>query len=436
MKATMEQTLWPALDDRRVLLAVSGGIAAYKAAELCRLLNRCGAKVQVLMTRAAREFVGEATFAALSGGTVGTSLWDAQQEATIGHIDAADHADLLVLAPCTANLLASLAHGLAHDIVTTVYLAFTGPVLVAPAMNVHMWAHPATQHNADLLRERGNRFVGPARGEMACGHVGAGRMAEPEDVLQAVGACLTPQDLRGRRLLVTAGGTRERIDPVRFIANRSTGKMGFALAAEAAARGAEVTLIAGPTHIQAPWNVEMVRVGSAAEMGAAVDAHLDGQDAIVMAAAVADFTLREVAAEKLKKESLGESLALELSRTRDILASLGERFNPEQPSSEASGQAGPLLVGFAAETAPDAQVLAELARAKLERKRCHMLVANDVSARDAGFASDTNRVVLFEPGREQEEVPLAKKRRVAGRILARVAERLAERSQAIAEPQT
>lgn len=423
----MEQSLWPALDDRRVLLAVSGGIAAYKAAELCRLLNRCGAKVQVLMTRAAREFVGEATFAALSGGVVGTSLWDAQQEANIGHIDAADHADLLILAPCTANLLASMAHGLAHDIVTTVYLAFTGPVLVAPAMNVHMWAHPATQHNADLLRERGNRFVGPAQGEMACGHVGAGRMAEPEDILQAAGACLTPQDLRGRRLLVTAGGTREAIDPVRFVANRSTGKMGFAVAAEAAARGAEVTLIAGPTHIQPPWNVEMVRVGSAAEMGAAVDAHLAGQDAVVMAAAVADFTIEEVSAEKLKKEDLGGELALKLVRTRDILASLGERF-------AGAGEGAPLLVGFAAETASDPAILAQLAQAKLARKRCDLLVANDVSASDAGFASDTNRVVLFEDGRAPVDVPLAKKRRVAGQILARVAQRLAERSPAIAEP--
>ncbi|PID38123.1 MAG: bifunctional phosphopantothenoylcysteine decarboxylase/phosphopantothenate--cysteine ligase CoaBC [Proteobacteria bacterium] len=422
----MEQSLWPDLDNQRVLLAVSGGIAAYKAAEICRLLNRCGAKVQVLMTRAAQKFVGEATFAALSGIGVGTSLWDAQQEATIGHIDAADHADLLVLAPCTANLLASMAHGLAHDMVTTVYLAFAGPVLVAPAMNVQMWAHPATQHNAELLRERGNRFVGPEQGEMACGHVGAGRMAEPQEVLQAAGACLAPQDLRGRRLLVTAGGTREAIDPVRFVANRSTGKMGFAIAAEAAARGAEVTLIAGPTHLPEPWSVEMVRVGSAAEMGNTVDAHLEGKDAIVMAAAVADFTVAQVAAEKLKKESLGDRLTLELVRTRDILASLGERF--------AGDDRAPLLVGFAAETAPDPATLADLAEAKLARKRCDLLVANDVSANDAGFASDTNRVVLFEQGRPPQEVPLAKKRRVAGRILARVAERLDGRSSAATEP--
>lgn len=419
---THEATHWPDLEGRRILLAVAGGIAAYKSAELCRLLQRSGAKVQVLMTRAAREFVGEATFAALSGEPVGTSLWDATQEAQIGHISAADKNELLIAAPATANLLASFAHGLALDMVTTVYLAFRGKVLLAPAMNVHMWSHAATQQNVEILRARGHQWVGPGEGEMACGHVGAGRMAEPEQILQAAGACLATQDLAGQRVLITAGHTREAIDPVRFIGNRSSGKMGFALAAEAAARGAEVTLISGPSELADPWNVQVERVVSAAELAAAVERHAEAHDAVIMAAAVADFRPVSAAETKLKKEAQGERLTIELERTEDVLAKLGQR------KREAGGQ-GPLLVGFAAETASDPEELARLAREKLARKGCDLLVANDVSATDAGFAVDENRVVVFDGLGGTQQVPLMKKRAIAGHILARVARELAERAQ-------
>ncbi|MCK5800521.1 MAG: bifunctional phosphopantothenoylcysteine decarboxylase/phosphopantothenate--cysteine ligase CoaBC [Deltaproteobacteria bacterium] len=414
----MELTLWPDLEGRRILLGVSGGIAAYKAVELCRLFVRCGAAVQVVMTRAAREFIGEATFAALTGRPVGTSLWDPTQEATIGHIAAADEAELFVVAPCTANFLATMAQGLAPDLASTIYLAFDGPVLVAPAMNVRMWAHPATQQNAETLRSRGHRLVGPGAGELACGHVGAGRMVEPEVLLQAAGACLATQDMAGRKILVTAGGTREAIDPVRFIGNLSTGKMGFALAAEALARGAEVTLVAGPTHVAAPWNVEVIAIESAAEMAAAVDERVATQDAVIMAAAVADFSPRVAPGdEKLKKEALSEGMDLKLGRTRDILKTLGARF--------AGDDTGPLLVGFAAETAHgDAARLVAIAETKRVRKGCHLLVANDVSVEDAGFASDTNRVVIVEADRDPEAIPVAAKRCVAAQILDRVASHL------------
>ncbi|MBW2732451.1 MAG: bifunctional phosphopantothenoylcysteine decarboxylase/phosphopantothenate--cysteine ligase CoaBC [Deltaproteobacteria bacterium] len=414
----MDPVLWPDLKEKRILLAVSGGIAAYKAAELCRLLIRCGAHVQVVMTRAAREFVGEATFAALSGEQVATRLFDPQREASISHIELTDEADLLLLAPATANLLAQMAGGLASDLVTTLYLAFQGPVVVAPAMNVKMWAHVATQQNAAVLRERGHLFVGPAEGEMACGHVGAGRMSEPEDVLLAVGYALTPSCLKGRRVLITAGSTREPLDSVRFIANHSSGKMGFALAVEAAAQGAEVTLVAGPGALEAPAGVAFERVGTAEEMATRVLQNVAAVDVIVMAAAVADYRPLEVSPVKLKKEVWGDEPQVTLERTQDILQTLGERFG-------AGG--GPVLVGFAAESAPDTASLDTLAREKLARKRCHLLVANDISRADAGFAGDSNRVVIYAPDGSREDVPLAGKRHIASRVLAQVVQLLEDR---------
>jgi phosphopantothenoylcysteine decarboxylase / phosphopantothenate---cysteine ligase len=407
---TVEAVLWPDLHGCQVLLGVSGGIAAYKSAELCRMLARCGARVRVMMTEAARRFVGETTFAALSGGPVATDLFDAGQESQIGHIGLADSSQLLVLAPATADLMARMASGMADDLVTTVCLAYTGPVLVAPAMNVHMWQHPATEHNVRVLRERGCRFVGPAEGEMACGHVGAGRMAEPEEILQAAGACVAPQDLRGRSVLVTAGPTHEALDPVRFIGNRSSGRMGFALAAEAAARGARVTLVAGPSALGTPFDVARIDVVSAREMAAAVRERAPAQAAVLMAAAVADYRPVAASSTKLKKESLGPQLTVALERNEDILAALGA-LSPR-----------PYLVGFAAETGAD---LDGVAPAKRVAKGCDLLVANDVTAAGAGFDVDTNRVTIYDAGGGREELPLLGKRQVAARIIDRLARALA-----------
>jgi phosphopantothenoylcysteine decarboxylase/phosphopantothenate--cysteine ligase len=407
-----QRYLWPELAGRRVLLGVSGGVAAYKAAELCRLLVRAGATVDVMMTRAAREFVGVVTFGALSGRPVGRELFDPAEEAQIGHIALADRAEVCVLAPATANLLAKLAHGLADDLVSTVCLAYHGPLLCAPAMNVHMWEHPATKENLATLRRRGVRSVGPGAGEMACGHVGEGRMAEPEEILQAVGACLAPQDLAGRKILVSGGPTHEPLDPVRFLGNRSSGKMGFALAAEASARGAEVILVAGPSALATPWGVTRVDVSTATEMGRAIREHAAEQAAIVMAAAVADYRPVSRAAGKLKKEALGASPSLELERTEDILAGL-RAIAPHA-----------VLVGFAAETGEGSD---GRAAAKLEAKRCDLLVGNDVSAAGAGFEVDTNRVVILEAGEggpRRDPLPLLSKRAVARQILDRVARRL------------
>ncbi len=406
----MDQVLWPDLSGKRVLLAVTGGIAAYKAAHLCRLLVRAGALVRVAMTDAAAQFVTPLTFAALSDNPVSTDLFDPQQESQIGHIDLADSSDLLMVAPATANTLAKLARGIADDLVSTTYLAFSGPVLLAPAMNVRMWNHPATRENLEVLLQREHHStVGPGDGEMACGHVGAGRMAEPEEILQAAGGCLAPEDLLGRRILVSAGGTREALDPVRYLGNRSSGKMGFALAAEAASRGARVTLVSGPSALATPLGVARVDVRAAAEMAAAVKDRAAEQDAVIMAAAVADYRPADAAPTKIKKETTGDTLTVELERTEDILAALG-RMDPR-----------PRLVGFAAETTDD---LDAVARAKMARKGCDLLVANDVRADDAGFGTETNHVVIYGEDGGAEALEVMPKRAVAARILERLAELL------------
>jgi len=405
----MEAILQPDLQGKQVLLGVSGGIAAYKAAELCRSLIRCGAEVRVMMTRAATRFVGELTFAALSGHPVATDLFDPAREAQIGHIDLADSADLMLLAPATANRMAKMAHGVADDLLSTVYLAFTGPLLLAPAMNVNMWQHPATQENLRIMRLRKHSIVGPEAGELACGHQGPGRMSEPDQILQAAGACLSPGDLQGRRILITAGPTHEPVDPVRFLGNRSSGKMGFALAAEAAARGARVTLLAGPCSLPTPYQVARTDVRDAAEMADFVTSKVGDQDVLIMAAAVADFRPASAQQTKIKKEAAGETLELKLERTKDILSGVGAMDRH------------PYLVGFAAETVDD---LEQVAREKLAAKGCDMLVANDVRAADAGFEADTNRVLILEAGKEAAAVPLCSKRRVAAEILERVAGRL------------
>ena len=398
-----------ALSKRRILVAVTGGIAAYKAAELVRLLVKAGAEVRVVMTAAAQKFITPLTLQALSQHPVSTDTFDLQQEATIGHIELADWAELLVVAPTTANAIAQLGQGLAGDLFSTIALACRAPLLLAPAMNVNMWNHAATQSNLRLLVERGAATVGPEAGELACGWQGAGRMAEPASIVQACRALLGPRDLEGKKFLITAGPTHEPIDPVRFLANRSSGKMGFALARQALRRGAEVTLIAGPTDLAAPQQVERIDVVTAAQMRDYALDRAAAVDAVIMAAAVADFRVATPATEKIKKADARERWALELERNPDILSELGSR----------SYERRPLLVGFAAET----QQVAEYAAAKLQEKRCDLIVANDVSQKDAGFEVDTNRVLLVEPGRTTA-LPFGSKDEVASGILDWMAARL------------
>jgi phosphopantothenoylcysteine decarboxylase/phosphopantothenate--cysteine ligase len=390
------------LKDQRIVLGVGGGIAAYKAAELVRLLTKAGASVHVMMTRGATEFVTPLTFQTLSGHPVATELFDLTQESEIGHIQLADQADLVILAPATADLIGRLAAGLGDDLVATVMLATRAPILLAPSMNVNMWQNPLVEDNLRrLVSVRGVHVAAPGVGFLACRWVGPGRLAEPADIVEHAGRLLVPHDLTGVRVAVTAGPTHEDIDAVRFLANRSTGKMGYAIARAAAARGAIVTLVSGPTSLPEPLGVEVVRVRSAVEM---MDAIPVGPDMVVMAAAVADYRMREVASGKLKKDKLGESPALELSRNPDILTEL------------ARGRVTrPVLVGFAAETSD----VEENAIRKLNTKGCDLVVANDVSARDAGFEVDTNRVTIVGPGDSIERLPLATKDEVAHAVLDR-----------------
>lgn len=366
--------------DRTVVLCVGGGIAAYKACEVVRLLVKGGGKVQVAMTPAATRFVAPLTFQALSGAKVLTDLFDPAAEGTYGHLDMARVADLLIVAPATADLLARIRAGMANDAVTTAVLAATSPVLLVPAMNTRMWQNSVTRENLAALRARGMHVCGPASGELADGDVGEGRLSDPADIVLAASLLLGHKDFSGRRVVVTAGPTREPIDPVRFISNPSSGKMGFALAQVAARRGAEVVLVSGPTALSDPAGVKVVRVVTAEEMARAVDAAVAGMDLFVGAAAVSDYRPAKVAMQKLKKGPGDETLLL--ARTPDILAGLGERY---------AGKAGaPVLVGFAAETE---EVIAR-AREKLKRKGCDLVVANKVGSPGAGFGSDTNRVAL------------------------------------------
>ncbi len=391
------------LAGRRIVLCITGGIAAYKSAELCRGFIRAGADVHVVMTPAAQRFVGGVTFEALSGNPVSTDLFHAAEPGVIEHIRLADLAELLVVAPATAGFLARMAHGLADDLLGAVLLATTAPVLVAPGMNVNMWQHPATRDNLALLKNRGVHFVGPDEGDLACRTYGAGRMAEPPAILEAAGGVLLPSDLAGQQVLITAGATREPLDPVRFLSNRSTGKMGFALARAAAGRGARVTLVCGPHHLRPPLGVTCVDVETAAQMAEAVEGRVDSMDLVIMAAAVADWRPETVAPKKLKKQNAGDSDSLPLHRTTDILAELGRRRKGTRP----------LLVGFAAETGDPVME----AQRKLRDKGCDLVVANDVSEPDAGFAADTNRVVLVRPNADPEPLSLASKNAVAHQIL-------------------
>jgi len=392
----------------RVILGVGGGIAAYKAAELARTLMQRDVQVQVVMTSGAQEFVRPLTFAALTGHKVITGMFSSggaeeTLSSAIEHIGVAQDNDLLVVAPATADLLAKLAHGLADDFLSTLYLAFTGRVVLAPAMNTNMWLHEATQSNVETLRRRGHRFVEPESGFLACGMVGPGRLAEPEQIADAVSQELNPRrDLEGEVILITAGPTQEPLDPVRFISNRSSGKMGYALAQAALARGAEVILVSGPVNLPAPAGVTMVAVRTAVEMRDAVFAHLETATIIVKAAAVADFHLSRVPQQKVKKTAA--RISLELDPTPDILSELGRKKGDR------------LLIGFAAET----ENLRAEARRKLEAKGCDMIVGNLVGHESGGFESDQNEVTLALRGGEFIDLPRASKREIAGGILDQV----------------
>jgi phosphopantothenoylcysteine decarboxylase/phosphopantothenate--cysteine ligase len=387
-----------------VILGVGGGIAAYKSAELARLLIQQGHAVQVVMTAGAQEFVRPLTFAALTGRKVITGLFaSGEPEATLSsaieHIGVAQENDLLVVAPATADLLARFAHGLADDFLTTMYLAFTGPVVLAPAMNTNMWLHAATQSNLETLRRRGHRIVDPEEGELACGMVGPGRLAGPEQIALAVKAEIgRRRDLDGETVLITAGPTQEPLDPVRYISNRSSGKMGYAMAETAAARGAKVILISGPVHLAPPRGCTVIGVHTVAEMRDKVFENLQPSSIIIKAAAVADFHLSKVPAQKMKKTAA--RLSLELDPTPDILAELGRKKGDR------------LLIGFAAET----ENLQQETRRKLEAKNCDMVVGNLVGGADVGFEADDNEALLALRTGELIAVPRASKREVAERI--------------------
>ena len=394
----------------RITLGVTGGVAAYKAAELVRRLQQDGFTVQVVMTRGAREFVTPLTFAALSGQKVITDMFadssggDANLESAIEHIAVAQRTDLLLVAPATADIIAKLARGIADDFLTTLYLASTAPVVVAPAMNVNMWNHQATQENVKVLRTRGVRVVDPGEGYLACGMTGAGRLAGQEDIVAAVRDALkTQRDLAGETVLITAGPTCEDLDPVRYITNRSSGKMGYAVAEAAAARGAKVILISGPVNLETPPGVERVAVRSARQMHRAVLGRIAEASIAIFAAAVADYQPSETSSEKIKK---GDTpLVISLEPTADILADVASR------------KGNKIVVGFAAET----ERVAENARKKLSAKNADLIVANDVTAEGAGFDQDTNVVTLFARDGRDLALPKLTKREVADRILDEVA---------------
>lgn len=392
------------LVNKRVVVGVTGGIAAYKSAELVRRLKEAGAEVRAVMTAAATQFITPLTLQALSGHAVHVNLLDAAAESAMSHITLARWADVIVVAPASANSMAKLAHGLADDLLSTLCLASNSPLVLVPAMNHVMWSQPATRANRQLLEERGVRFLGPAQGDQACGETGPGRMVEPADIVTALTEMFATGSLQGTKLVITAGPTREAIDPVRFLSNRSSGKMGYALAQAAAAAGAEVTLISGPVNLPCPLRVERVMVESAAEMHAAVmklspDCHI-----FVAAAAVADFTLPFPDKHKIKKAEGGYDLHLE--RTPDIVAAV------------AALPSHPFIVGFAAET----DDLEKNARRKLETKGLDMVAANWVGRPDQGFDSDNNALTVIWRGGGME-LPLASKSRLAHQLIQIIAER-------------
>jgi phosphopantothenoylcysteine decarboxylase/phosphopantothenate--cysteine ligase len=383
------------LKGKTIVLGVTGGIAAYKAAEITRLLVKEGAIVRVLMTKNAQEFITPLTLQTLSGNPVATETFSLTQESEIGHIRLADTADLILIAPASADIIGKIAHGIADDLLTTVLLATTASVLVAPAMNVHMYAHPAVQENMRILGERGYRFIEPGEGFLACGYEGKGRLADPEDIVEATRAALTKKDLSQEKIIVTAGPNAEPIDPVRFITNRSTGRMGFAMARVAWRRGADVTLVSGPTSLLSPRGVRFCPVRTAREMQQAVLDHYSQATMIISAAAVADYRPAHVAPQKIKKKE--GDFVIEMTRNPDILGELRQQ------------KGNRLHVGFATET----EHVLENALRKLHNKNLDMIVANDVTQEGAGFAHDTNIVTLIDRSEHMETLPIMSKDEVA-----------------------
>ncbi len=383
---------------KTVVLGVSGGIACYKAVELVRLLVRHGFTVQVIMTRGATEFVTPLTFQTLSGRSVATETFSLTQESEIDHINVADQADLFVIAPATANVIGKIAAGIADDLLTTVVMVTQAPVLIAPSMNIHMYENPILQENIRKLKGLGYHFMEPAEGYLACGYEGKGRLPEPQDIVEGIQRLLKKKDLAGERLLITAGPNHEPLDPVRYISNRSSGKMGYALARQAVRRGAEVTLISGPTSLTPPAGVRLILVLTAADMRQAVLKEFPSATSVLMAAAVADYHPEKFTAKKIKR---GEaSIQLKLTPNPDILGELGMKKN------------GQILIGFAAET----EALVANAKNKLRKKNLDLIVANDVTEEGSGFDGDTNVATILDRKGTVHPLPLMSKDDLADRI--------------------
>lgn len=398
------------LQGKTIVLGVCGGIAAYKAAALTSKLTQAGAVVRVIMTRSAVQFVAPLTFQTLSRHHVFVDTFDEKDPAVVSHINLADSADLVLIAPATANMIGKLALGLGDDMLSTTLLATMAPIWVAPAMNVHMYANPAVQTNMETLLRRGVRFIEPGEGQLACGYVGKGRLAEPEEIFAVVERHFQgdPGRLAGKRVLVTAGGTVERLDPVRYLTNDSSGKMGYAIAEEAVRMGAKVTLVSGPSALTVPEGVQLVPVQSALDMREAVLSRLGESQLIIKAAAVADYRPAVVAEQKIKKKA--DSLTLELIKNPDILQEIGTLKTKEQ-----------FVIGFAAET----EALDEHAMDKLKRKNCDLIVGNDVSQEGAGFGGDTNVVRFYDQNGLVQALPIQSKWDVARKLLELAAERMA-----------
>lgn len=398
------------LTNKKILLAVTGGIAAYKAAALTSKLVQAGAQVKVMLSESAGKFISPLTFQALSRNDVYTDTFDEKNPHVIAHIDLADWADLILVAPATANTIAKLANGLADNMITTTILASTSPVWIAPAMNVHMYDHPAVKKNLAVLAEYGYRFIEPSEGFLACGYIGKGRLEEPEKIVSLVEEHFRhgPGELQGKQVVITAGPTREKIDPVRFISNHSTGKMGYAIAEAARDAGASVVLVSGPVQLQAPTGVQVMKVETAEEMYQAVLSLYSSADVVIKTAAVADYRPKTVYDHKVKKQP-GDRV-IELERTKDILSELGNRKENQ------------VLVGFAAET----EKIGEYARKKLHSKNADMIVANNVKAAGAGFGTDTNIVTLYKRDGTETELPLMTKRQVAEKIIEEISYLLKE----------
>ena len=393
------------LKDKKIVLGITGGIAAYKAVEVASRLRQAGAEVHVIMTKEAREFVTELTFREISGNPVASDMWAPVAHWNVAHIALAKMADLMLIAPATANILSKAALGIADDMLTTTLLATKAPIFFAPAMNSNMYENPVTQQRIAELKERGCHIIEPASGHLACNVNGVGRLPEPEDIVAAIDRFfLGAETLRGKKVLVTAAGTLEPIDPVRFIGNRSSGRMGYAIAEEAAARGADVVLVSGPSALVPPAGMlRIVKVETTAEMREAVLSEFTDSDIVIKAAAVADYRPKEVAANKIKKNN--EELTLVLEKNPDILLELGKLKKPDQ-----------VLVGFAAET----QKLLEYAKAKLEKKNLDFIVANDITKPNAGFNTETNLIKILARDGSIEEFPLLSKHTLAAIILDRI----------------